>query len=151
MAALCCLAPGGAAGQSESRPPEPVSFRGRAVCLDAEGKPFAPGELCDAGAARFHRFGLLTAEGKVVSFSPRDNRAEMFTDHRVRDRELEVHGWPAADGHLAITRILSWRDGQLFDMYYFCDVCNIKSNTPGPCWCCRQDFDFREAPVNPSR
>jgi hypothetical protein len=123
-----------------------VTARGRVVCLARNDVPLGSGVDCDPQASGFDRFGLSTAEGTVYSFMRSDPRAEMFTDPRIRARELEVTGWLTEGGRLEITRILSLVDGKLHDLYYFCSVCDIKSNSPGPCWCCRADFELKEEP-----
>lgn len=114
-----------------------VTVRGRVVCLEG-------------AEAACRRFGLSTVAGDVYSFMTEDARAEIFTDARVRERELEVKGWArAGDRTLEITKVFSVKDGKLYDLYYFCSVCNITSHTPGPCWCCRADFELKEEPHKP--
>jgi len=135
-----------APGQNQENPRKEVTARGRVVCLDAGESPLGIGRDCDPAASGFDHFGLTTYQGKVHSFLARDARAEMFTDPRVRARELEVTGWLTAEGRLEITKIFSVVEGKLHDLYYFCSVCNIKSHTPGPCWCCRADFELKEDP-----
>ena len=124
-----------------------LTLQGTVVCLDAAGAPIADG--CDA--VEEPRFALRTADGRLVAFLPEDVRVRMFTDPRVRARELRVKGWalPGDETRLEITKVFSVRDGELFDLYYFCPVCNITSHTPGPCWCCRAEFELREEPHRP--
>lgn len=131
--------------QPDDKPRE-VTVRGRVVCLDASGTPFAQGAACDPSAGGFTRFGLDSGES-ITAFSPEDTRSEIFTDPRVRERELEVRGWFRGDGRFEITKVFSLRNGRLHDLYYFCSVCNITSHRPGPCWCCRADFELKEEPA----
>ena len=123
-----------------------ITFRGKAICLDEAGAESRDPELCDrpdSGA----RFALLTPDGAMVSFLPGDPQAEMMIDPRVRERTLQVVGWPRESGEIEILHVRSIRNGQLFDIHYRCDVCNITATAPGPCWCCRKDFELRETPL----
>jgi len=39
------------------------------------------------------------------------------------------------------------KDGALHHLHYRCDVCNITTYAPGPCWCCGAPFELREGPA----
>jgi hypothetical protein len=42
--------------------------------------------------------------------------------------------------------VQSIREGKLYDIYYFCELCNVRAYAPGPCPCCRNELEFRETP-----
>ncbi|HYP26064.1 MAG TPA: hypothetical protein VE262_05035 [Blastocatellia bacterium] len=92
-------------------------------------------------------FGLIGADGAFYNFLQEDTSAAIFTDPRVRARELLITARPRAGNRLEIIQVQSIHDGKLFDIFYFCEVCNITAYAPGPCTCCRQDFEFRETPA----
>jgi hypothetical protein len=134
--------PSSAAGRSDQG--RQVKVRGRAVCLDASGRlPEGPIKCEDSS----HGFGLIGADGTFYNFLHEDPSAAIFTDPRVRGRELLITARPHPENRLEIIQVQSIHDGKLYDIFYFCEVCNITAYAPGPCTCCRQDFEFRETPA----
>lgn len=113
-----------------------VVLRGHVVCLDAAA--------CDGPAARY---AIADGGGKLHAFSAGDAGTAMFTDARVRRRELQVTAQKTAKNELEIVRVQSVRDGKLYDIYYFCELCNIRAYAPGLCPCCRNEMEFRETPA----
>ena len=142
VVALTAVMPAGAP-QSAAAKKEPVVLRGHIVCLDEAGKPLAAA-LCD-GPAR--SFGLLTNDGRLRVFSAADESTAMFTDARVRRRELQITAQIVDKDQLEIVSVQAVRDGKLYDIYYFCELCNIRAYTPGLCPCCRNEMEFRETPA----
>ena len=122
-----------------------VRFRGDVVCLDEGGEPAATGKECPDDPVG--GWAIRTGEGTLHRLSPGDKRVAMLTDVRVRSRELQIEAWQDADGELAIVHLYSVIDGQAHQPHYYCDVCAIKSYTPGLCWCCQEEFEFREPPA----
>src|SRR5215813_1483304 len=124
-----------------------VSLRGRVICLTEElQKPYQITPDCET---RGHVYALKTAEGKFYPFLPVDTAAAIWMDERFRQRDLQVTAriFPTAD-FIEVIKLQSWRNGKLHDLYYFCDVCNIKAHKPGPCECCRKPVEFRETPAD---
>jgi hypothetical protein len=130
-----------AQAQEDDNKPTELTLRGRVVCLNASGTPSAAEEDCDLA----NGFALRTSDDTLYRFSRSDSRVEILADMRVRSQELEIAAW-LRKGELEIVKLYSLHNGELFDVYYRCDVCNITAHTPGPCWCCRQDFELRETP-----
>lgn len=118
-----------------------VILRGRAVCLDAFDKavdsPFACSEANP-------RFGFASKDGKLYRIPQTDSMITVFTDLRVRERELQITARLRESNQLETIKVQSVKDGKLYDIYYFCDVCNIRAYTPGLCPCCRNELEFRE-------
>ena len=124
-----------------------VVFRGRAVCLNASGSTLGRDEESLLGCSdENHHFGFETKSGKLYKFLPSDPMTPIFTDARVRQRELQISARPHAGDQLEIIAVQSIKEGKLYDVYYFCDVCNIKAYVPGLCPCCRAELQFRETP-----
>jgi hypothetical protein len=117
-------------------------IRGRVVCLDPRDRGEAIG--CTGST---NNFGLISASGKRYTFLSSDTSTAMFADSRVRQRELQITGKLLPDDKLEIVTVQSIRDGKLYDIYYFCELCNITAYAPGPCVCCRQELEFRETPT----
>ena len=121
-----------------------VIIRGRVVCLDASGhRPRDPSDCRDSR----YGFSLIGADGRFYNFLQEDSSAAIFTDPRVRQRELQITALALPDNRLEIIQVRSVREGKLYDIFYFCEVCNITAYAPGPCTCCQQDFEFRETPA----
>ena len=120
-----------------------VVVSGRAVCLNS-GAP-GPVEECSFG----DEFGIESGDGTIHPLDPTDLRVEILTDERVNAHPLEVAMWQE-DGLGKIIRLYTVQNGETIEPYYFCFTCNITSHLPGPCWCCQQEFEFKERPAQPS-
>jgi len=133
--ALAAPPPGepAAAGQT-------FDFRGRVACLDPAGQR----QACGAAA---RRFALETTDGKLHPFLASDPLAAIFEDPRVRGQEVAVRARPRPDGALEIVKVHSVKQGKLYDVHYFCEVCNITAYAPGLCPCCRREMELEETPV----
>lgn len=131
------------AGYARDSDPPLVVVRGRAVCLDSSGRPSDSLFACDETS---RAFGLATKDGKLYKFLPGDAMTAMFTDMRVRQRELQVTARLQPSDRLEIIKVQSVKEGKLYDIFYFCEVCNIRAYAPGLCPCCRNELEFRETP-----
>ncbi|HEY6328824.1 MAG TPA: hypothetical protein VI756_05770 [Blastocatellia bacterium] len=118
-------------------------LQGRVSCLDAKGQPIAGDKECSEP----FRLVLHSQDGQTHSFVSNDALAPMLADSRVRERLLRVTAVRHADGQLETLTVQSIKDGKVYDIYYFCQVCNITTYTPGLCPCCRQELEFKEAPA----
>lgn len=112
-------------------------LRGHVVCLDAAA-------ACDGPAARY---AIADGGGQLHAFFAGDAGTAMFADARVRRRELQVTAQKTAKNELEVVHVQSVRDGKLYDIYYFCELCNIRAYAPGLCPCCRNEMEFRETPA----
>jgi hypothetical protein len=118
-------------------------IRGRAVCLDAAGHEVDALFGCNEAS---HRFGFASTDGRLYKFSAADTMTAMFSDSRVRQRELQITARLHAGDQLEVIKVQSIKEGKLYDIFYFCEVCNIKAFAPGLCPCCRNELEFRETP-----
>jgi hypothetical protein len=123
--------------------PSLIVIRGRAVCLDAAGHEVGSLFGCPETS---NRFGLAGKDGKQYKFSPADTMTPLFTDTRVRQRELQIVARQHPGNQLEIIKVQSVKEGKLYDIFYYCDVCSITAYVPGLCPCCRNDLEFRETP-----
>jgi hypothetical protein len=126
-----------------SDPSTLVVIRGRAVCLDESGNRIDALLGCNEQSGRF---GFVDKEGKLYIFDPADSSTAVFTDERVRARDLQVTARLNANKRLELIKVQSIREGKLYDVYYFCEICNIRAYAPGPCPCCRKELEFKETP-----
>jgi hypothetical protein len=116
-----------------------IVLRGSVVCLDETGSEVS------CGRDRYI-FALKVANGSQFTFLPEDPSSRMFEDERLRQRELQVRAWLRGSDGLEIIKVRSVKGHQLYDVHYFCSTCNIKAFVGGLCWCCQEEFEFREIP-----
>ena len=113
------------------------------MCLDAAGRETET--LFGCNEATQH-FGFASKDGKLYRFLPTDPMTAVFTDARVRQRELQLTARLHAGSQLEVIKVQSVKEGKLYDIFYFCEVCTITAYTPGLCPCCRNELEFRETP-----
>jgi hypothetical protein len=125
-----------------------VELRGRVVRLASPPPGLLPGSAdFDHGGVAY---ALEAADGTRHAFLPTDTAAAVYQDWRVQARELQVTArlFPATS-FIEVIKLQSLRAGRLYDLYYFCDVCNVTTHKPGPCQCCQEPVELREAPAAP--
>ena len=122
-----------------------ITVQGLLHCLYSDGgtHPAKSEYDCEMDGGRY---ALITAQGIMYLFDTSDQRALIFREPRVRDKTMRIHG-QLSDNELTIVNLYSISGGVPHRMYYRCEVCNITAYAPGPCWCCQEDFEFRETPV----
>ncbi len=126
--------------------PQDLTVRGRIICLTEElQKLYQVVPDCDT---RGHVFTLKTGAGQYYPLLPTDSAAAVWLDERYRQRELQVvaRRFPP-NNFLEVIKFQAWRDSKLYDLDYYCIVCNISTHKPGPCECCQDPVEFREVLV----
>jgi hypothetical protein len=93
---------------------------------------------------------LIDSSGKPIQLSGDEPTRGVLGDPRLKDADFEVSGHFTAPGSFEIdpihTRSLfAYRDGKRLMVTYWCDICYIRTYTPGSCWCCQEwtDLDLR--------
>jgi hypothetical protein len=88
---------------------------------------------------------------KLVSLHGDDATMAVLNDKRLADADLEAVGHFATPERFEVdpihTRALFvHKDGKRLMITYWCDVCYIRTYSPGNCWCCQKwtDLDLRE-------
>jgi len=111
----------------------PVTLRGKLIQKDGQ-----PSELAMPG-------------GKSVPLEGDDQTTGVLRDARLKDAEFEVIGEYTPSGSLRILPIHKrgmyvLKDGKRLFVTYWCEVCSIRTYTPGICWCCQDQtaLDLRE-------
>ena len=90
----------------------------------------------------------LRVHGKDYRLSAaRTWHLKTLNDQRLAHREIRVEGEWAPDGTLKVTRFNTVKNGRLYRVRYFCEVCNIESLEPGDCVCCQAPTELQEIPV----
>jgi len=91
---------------------------------------------------------ILQIEKKTYTLTTRTTYLlHTLQDPRLAHRELRVLGTPKPDGTFEVSRFFTVRDGKLYRVRYYCEVCNIEALEPGNCVCCQQPTELQELPV----
>ena len=95
---------------------------------------------------------LRTSDGKLVFLSGDDDTMGVLKDARIAGSDFEVVGTSPAPDQFKINPIHTramfvHKGGKRLLVTYWCDVCAIRTYTPGICWCCREEtaLDLMEA------
>jgi hypothetical protein len=94
---------------------------------------------------------LETADHKRITLDSDQTTGKVLADPRVNGFEIEARGHFTAPDRFLVDpsherSMLVRKDGKLKMVTYWCDVCSIRSYTPGPCVCCQQEttLDLRD-------
>ena len=96
-----------------------------------------------------HILGFHGADGRIFVLLRTKLSEALFADPVLREKALLLKGkvYPGTQV-LDVTVIRSVRDGKIYDLYYWCDICAIKSVVPGTCMCCQEDVVLKEKPLD---
>ena len=136
----------------EKEKPALFEERGKLVCLIEEMKEKYQAQ---ANPIHDHLAGVRVegATGARYYTLYRNPLSEaLFVDKRFKEHELRLTGrvFPSTS-ILEVSRFQWYREGKLFDVYYWCEVCAIRGVDPGACACCQEKVELREAPAGESR
>jgi hypothetical protein len=121
-----------------------VILRGQVACLDENGHRLSPERDCNKAPSGYE---LQTSDRRKFRIDGKDSLAAMFTESRVRSSELQIKGILHENGRVELTKVQALRGGELFDIYYYCEVCDITAYGPGDCFCCYNPFEFKAVPA----
>ena len=95
---------------------------------------------------------LRTPDGITVFLAGDDDSGGVLKDARLAGADFEVFGRAGDPEHFTINPIHTrsmfvHKGGKRLLVTYWCDVCAIRTYTPGICWCCREEtaLDLMEA------
>lgn len=118
-------------------------FAVAALCLAADPRPSAVvrGKLIVKDG---QPTVIETAERKLVKLEGDDHTSKVLSDPRINGFEAQIKGRFASPDRFVIDPphthpMLVNQDGHLKLVSYWCDICTIRSYTPGPCVCCQKD------------
>jgi hypothetical protein len=69
-------------------------------------------------------------------------------DKRLEDRAVRVEGTVESDGAFEVEKFFTVKDGKLFKVRYYCEICNITAVEPGNCVCCQRPTELQEIPLS---
>jgi hypothetical protein len=155
-AVLAVTAASSAAGQPVARertpaaaPPRQVELRGRVVCLAEEMHRLHQADLPTDHA---HLWGFRATDGQHYTLLRTKLSEGLFVDDALRRKELILKGRLFPDSSVfEMTTVRSVKDGVVYDVFYWCDICAIKTLKPGECMCCQAPVVLKEQQVgNPT-
>jgi hypothetical protein len=116
------------------------------VAADTAGMPFR-GRLVKGPGGQA---ALQTADGKTLLLTGDDDTVGVLNDQRLAGADFEIVGTLKGDtvaiNPIHTAALFAYKDGKRLRVTYWCDVCAIRTYTPGLCWCCREDtvLDLRD-------
>ncbi|MGH9405832.1 MAG: hypothetical protein ACRD3D_08365 [Terriglobia bacterium] len=74
----------------------------------------------------------------------------VLEDKRLANQELQLQGTTGGGGAFVVSRVYAVRNGKLYKIEYYCNVCNITYVQPGHCYCCGRETALQEVPAGPA-
>jgi hypothetical protein len=125
--------------------PQPVELRGRVICLAEEMQRL---HQASVAAKHEHLYGFKTADGKLYTLLRTRDSEALFLDARLREGELLLKGRVFPNSQIFEPQVLrAVKDGQVFDLFYWCDICSIQMPAPVLCDCCQGPVRLIERPT----
>ena len=123
-----------------------IELRGKVVCLSEEMQRLYGAPVLDKHQ---HDYGFKADNGFYYSFLRTPLSEGVLTDTNLQSKTLLIKArvFPKTQILEITGNLHSVRNGKLNELYYYCDVCSIKSSSPGPCMCCREPVHLVEEPV----
>jgi hypothetical protein len=93
---------------------------------------------------------LRLADGQAIVLSGDAETTGVLNDARLAGAEFEIAGRRDNSGFaidpIHTAALFAHRNGKRLRVTYWCDICAIRTYTPGLCWCCREEteLDLRE-------
>jgi hypothetical protein len=108
------------------------------------------GTLTKTGAGKP---ALKMLDGRFVELKGDDPSMLVLNDPRLANSEFEAVGHRTSPTTFEIDPIHSramfvYKNGKRLAVSYWCDICYIRTWSPGTCWCCQEDT--RLDPVDPA-
>jgi hypothetical protein len=122
-----------------------IQLRGKVVCLAEEMHQLHQAAL---PTGHPHLYAFKTEERKYYTLLRTKFSEALFADERFRQKELLLKGriFPETSA-FEVTTIRSVHQGRVYDLYYYCDVCDIQAVAPGLCECCQGPTELVEKPL----
>jgi hypothetical protein len=123
-----------------------VQYQGHVVCVAEEMHRRYGTEL---PTGHQHIWGFKASDGKCYTLLEGKFSEAIFKDPRVRAKELRIKARLLPGSQvLEMTYFRSVKDGVVQDLYYYCEVCAIKTVSPEICACCQSPVELIEKPAS---
>jgi maltose-binding protein MalE len=105
------------------------------------------GAKLDPDAVDSH-LALVTEDGKIYNLVKDAGSRMFYMDKQLLNRPMRLTARLIPNTQmLQVLTVHSYVNGQLHEVYYWCDICTIRDTEPGDCHCCGGKFEFREVPA----
>ena len=123
------------------------SIRGQVVWLaDALKDQFGISTVPDATQ---NSLAILTTDGQVLPIVENLRGRAFRTDDRLRGKDMEILARRYDQQPLIqILRVYEIKEGQRYEVDYWCDICAIVMYESGPCACCQDHNRLRKRLVD---
>lgn len=102
----------------------------------------------DISAGAKPLLGFKTTDGKIYTLLKSRRSEALFLDKRLHKRELIIKCRQFKNTQvIEATFFQSVKDDVVHELYYYCDICAIKSLSPEICACCREPVVLVEEPL----
>jgi len=126
-----------------------MELRGRVICLPEEMHRV---HGTDLPTNHDHIYGFKSTNTVYYTLLRTKLSEALFADERLREKELLLTGNVLSKSQIFdVTKIKSVRNGVIYDLYYYCDICAVKTVAPGPCVCCQAPVELVEKPLEPAK
>jgi hypothetical protein len=122
--------------------------------LQLKGKVIALADYLEKHGAKLdkdaaaHWHALQTDDGKLYPLVKDEGGRMFFKDARLLNRPMRLTGRLVGDSaFFQVLQVHSYLNGQLHEVYYWCDVCTIKRFEKKDCECCGAPMELREVPL----
>jgi hypothetical protein len=90
---------------------------------------------------------VQTPDGRTVELQSDTPNNKVLHDHRIDGMHIHATGHFTAPGKFQVDpqykrSLLVYQGEHLKMVTYWCDVCGIRSYTPGPCVCCQAETEL---------
>jgi hypothetical protein len=93
-------------------------------------------------------YALASDDGKIYPLIKDDGSRMFFKDARLLNRPMRLTARQVGESNfLQVFQVHSYQNGQLHEVYYWCDICSIKRFEKKDCDCCGAPMELREVPV----
>ena len=116
--------------------------------LSTEPLPFLTGKLETLSGAGLV---LQTAKKNYPLTARTSYLFHTLQDKRLANRQVRLEGTKKPDGTFEVAKLFTLRNGKLYRVRYFCEICNIEALEPGNCVCCQQPTELQEIPVTEAK
>lgn len=91
---------------------------------------------------------LVTKDGKSYPLLRDDGGKRFFKDVALFNREMRLAGkLDEKTGMLRVFSVHTIKNGTVFEIFYWCDICAIKRHERMICECCNGPMELREEPL----
>jgi hypothetical protein len=90
---------------------------------------------------------LVTKEGKVYPLIKDESTRMFFKDASLLNRSMQLTARLLEGNFLHVLEVHSIKKDELYEIYYWCDVCSIRRMEKKTCECCGREMVLKEIPV----